>query len=597
MKNIKRCEGCISSAQNWYYGALLALGVVTAVLGVVINFVQGEIVRQLQNISNSPINWWWVYVWLAMYIVPTIIEEIRGYFSRILQDRLLLQNRNELTELLARVPYEMHERSTFREDIQFLEKNSWRHWQYLYAHFQLIGAITSTIAGFIALFLLSWVAAIIIFLASIPLYLVASNYGKRWYKVAEETSDLDYRAYYISEQFTRLKPVGLIKMFGLEDLLLSLFRSLSKEVSQVQEKTSRSEFLANLGANCGMQVIGAALIFSIILVLTNNAVLAEQFFLNKGTKVDLGLFTTGIGVIGGLIMSVQNLVSLNGNLAQHGAYIKRRKNFEASIEIEDLESLDPIQDDGFEIQFVNVWFKYPNSYQWIFKGLNLTLKAGERVALLGDNGAGKSTLFKLLSGLYTPNKGQILINGQPLSSIDRVEYRRKVAFMLQDQEPLEGITAAQLVSGKQVLSENDTERVFDVCTMSGANWFIERLPKGYDSPTGPKTTRSALSGGEHQRLALAQVLFRRPRLALLDEPTSALDFGGKLHVLNVLRSLPVTTGFIIAAHEPLVMDLVTRIIVLERGGAITDHSRNSQGLIESPYFKEMLETYKKAMGL
>lgn len=573
------------------------MGVITAVLGVVINFVQGGIVSQLQNISKSPLNWWLVYLWLGMYIAPTIIEAVRAYLSRILQNRLLLQNRNELTELLARVPYEVHERSSFREDIQFLEKNSWRHWQYLYAQFQLVGAITSTIAGFVALFFLSWLAAIIILAASLPLYGVAFYYGKRWYEVAEQTSDLDYRAYYISEQFTRLKPVGLIKMFGLEDLLLSLFRSLSKKVSVVQEKTCRDEFIANLGANCCVQIAGAVLIYSIILVLTNNAAFVETYLINSTTKIDLGLVTIGIGVIGGLIANVQNLVSLNGNLAQNGAYIKRREEFMASIEVEDVESLDPIEGDGFEVQFVNVWFKYPNSYHWIFKGINLTLRSGERVALLGDNGAGKSTLFKLLSGLYTPNKGEILINGQPLSSIDRVEYRRKVAFMLQDQEPLEGITAAQIISGKEMLSENDTERVFNAGAMSGANGFIERLPQGYDSPTGPKTTRSALSGGEQQRLALAQVLFRRPRLALLDEPTSALDFGGKMHVLNVLRNLPATTGFILAAHEPLVVDLVTRVIVLERGGGITDHSRDSQGLIDSPYYREMLETYRKAIGL
>jgi ATP-binding cassette subfamily B protein len=277
--------------------------------------------------------------------------------------------------------------------------------------------------------------------------------------------------------------------------------------------------------------------------------------------------------------------------------MRKRRAFEISVKAESPSSLDAIEGDGLEVQFVDVWFKYPNSHHWVFRNLSLTLKSGERIALLGDNGAGKSTLFKLLSGLYTPTRGQILINGHPLSSLDGNEYRRKVAFMLQDQEPLEGVTVAQLVSGKLEPSERDCERVVEACEQSGASGFIERLPQGYDSPIGPKTTRSDLSGGEQQRLALAQVLFRRPRLALLDEPTSALDFGGKRQILEILRNLPNTTGFIVAAHEPLVIDLVTRIIVLERGGTITDHARTSDGSIDSPYFKEMLETYRSALGL
>lgn len=597
MLRSQQCEACRPLVPTWYYVILVAIGVSVALIGVAINFVQGEIVRQLENVAKSPFNWTWVYVWVGCFVAPTILESVRSYLGLLIQNRLLLQDRHDLTELLARVRYETHEGSSFREDIQFLEKNSWRHWQYLYAKFQLVGASISTITGAIALLYFSWIAVVALLIAAIPFYWVTSYFGRRWYQVAEEIAEPGYRSGCISEQFTRLKPVGLIKMFGLEDLLLSLFGAFTKQIVNVQEKTSREDLVARVVANGLLQVMGASVVLTIIRILATGDITIAERLLNSGIETDLGLLTTAIGLTGGFIAGIQSLVSLQGSLAQHGPYMRKRRAFEISVKAESPSSLDAIEGDGLEVQFVDVWFKYPNSHHWVFRNLSLTLKSGERIALLGDNGAGKSTLFKLLSGLYTPTRGQILINGHPLSSLDGNEYRRKVAFMLQDQEPLEGVTVAQLVSGKLEPSERDCERVVEACEQSGASGFIERLPQGYDSPIGPKTTRSDLSGGEQQRLALAQVLFRRPRLALLDEPTSALDFGGKRQILEILRNLPNTTGFIVAAHEPLVIDLVTRIIVLERGGTITDHARTSDGSIDSPYFKEMLETYRSALGL
>lgn len=597
MRSSQKCEACTPLVPQWYYGVLVTIGVAVAFIGVAINFVQGEIVRQLENVSKGPFNWTWAYIWVGCFVAPTMLEALRSYLGLLIQNRLIIQDRHDLTELLARVRYETHEGSTFREDIQFLEKNSWRHWQYLYAHFQLIGASISTITGAIALLYFSWKAVVALLIAAIPLYLVTSHFGRRWYQVADEIAEPGYRSGCISEQFTRLKPVGLIKMFGLEELLLSLFGDLNKQIVKLQEKTNREDLVARVIANGLMQTMGACVVLTIIRILANSDLSMAETLLNKGVKTDLGLLTTAIGLTGGFIFGIQSLVSLQGSLAQHGPYMQKRRAFENSVKAESPGSLEPIEGDGLEVQFVNVWFKYPNSPHWVFRNLNLTLRSGERIALLGDNGAGKSTLFKLLSGLYTPTRGQILINGQSLSSLDGDEYRRKVAFMLQDQEPLEGITVSQLVSGKLALTEGDVDRVIEVCERTGANVFIERLPQGYDSPVGPKTTRSDLSGGEQQRLALAQVLFRRPRLALLDEPTSALDFGGKEKILQILGELPEKTGFIVAAHEPLVMSLVTRIIVLERGGAITDHTLTSGTAISSPYFEKMSRTYRTALGL
>jgi ATP-binding cassette subfamily B protein len=593
----EQCDSCKPLVSEWYYVALVAIGVAVAIINVAINFVQGGIVRQLENLPQSSFDWSWVYVWLGCFVAPTILEALRGHLANRIQNRLLIQDRHDLTELLARVRYETHEGSTFREGVQFLEKNSWRHWQYLDARFQLIGATVSTVVGAIALASLSWIGLFVLLFAAVPLCWATSHYGRRWHEVSERISDPTYRSYCVSEQFSRLKPVALIKMFGLEGLLLSVFGGLTKDILNTQEKTAREDLLARLVSNTIVQIVGAFIVLTVIWLLESGDVAIAKLLVNRAVTVDLGLLYTTLGLTTGFMAALRSLVFLQGSLAQHGPYMRKRIALMSSIKLDRSETLDPIDRDGMEIQFVNVSFKYPNARHWVFRNLNLTLRTGERVALLGDNGAGKSTLFKLLSGLYTPTSGQILINGQPLSSIDPDEYRQKVAFMLQDQEPVEGITVSQLISSKLHLTESDLDRVVEACEKTGASVFIERLPQGYDSPIGPKTTRSDLSGGERQRVALAQVLFRRPRLALLDEPTSALDFGGKEKILEILRNLPETTGFIVAAHEPLVISLVTRIIVLERGGGITDHALTSGAPISSPYFERMSQTYRSALGL
>lgn len=593
----EHCDSCKPLVTEWYYRALVAIGVIVAVVGVANNFVQGEIFRQLQNVSKSPFNWTWVYVWLGCFVAPTILEAVRNHLANFIQNRLLIEDRQDLTELLARVPYETHEGSTFREDVQFLERNSWRHWHYLDARFQWIGALVSTGAGAIALASLSWISLVVLLFAAVPLCWATSHFGRRWHEVSEKNADPNYRSYCVSEQFSRLKPVALIKMFGLESLLLSVFSGFTKDMLKTHEKTAREDLLARLFSNTIVQIMGALIVLPVIGLLASGDASIAKLLLNKTVKVDLGLLYTTIALTTGFMTTLRSLVLLQGALAQHGPYMQKREALKTSAKLESPQSLDPIEKDGFDIEFSNVCFRYPNAPKLALRNFNLKLRAGERVALLGDNGTGKSTLFKLISGLYTPTSGQILINGQPLSSIDPDEYRRKVAFMLQDQEPVEGITVAQLISGKLTLTGNERDRVIKACEDTGANGFIEGFPQGYDSPVGPKTTRSDLSGGERQRLALAQVLYRRPRLALLDEPTSALDFGGKEKILEILRNLPETTGFIVAAHEPLVMSLVKRIIVLEKDGTVTEHEVKSGEPLSSPYVKSMSQTYRTALGL
>lgn len=178
---------------------------------------------------------------------------------------------------------------------------------------------------------------------------------------------------------------------------------------------------------------------------------------------------------------------------------------------------------GYEFRFENVSFRYPGSDRYALKDLNLTLAAGERLAVVGLNGAGKSTFIKLLCGLYLPTEGRILLNGVDIRCYDKREYYELFSPVFQNVE-LFAFPMDENVSMK-VAGETDSVRAVEVLRAAGLSEKLESLPKGVKTDLLKVISEDGveLSGGESQKLALARALYKNAPVVVLDEPTSALD--------------------------------------------------------------------------
>lgn len=214
---------------------------------------------------------------------------------------------------------------------------------------------------------------------------------------------------------------------------------------------------------------------------------------------------------------------------------------------------------GVVLQLSDVHFRWPDGRPGL-ESLDLTIQAGERLAVVGPSGAGKSTLFHLLLGFLIPTQGRILADGQPLETLDAESWRRQLAWVPQSPRLFPGTVAQNIALGAPDLSR---EAVIAAAEQAHCMEFIHSLPQGLDTPVGEG--ERGLSGGQIQRIALARAFARTARLVLLDEPTSHLDLASERLIQEAVKRLAQGTTLITIAHRLRTVRNADRILVLDRG--------------------------------
>jgi ATP-binding cassette, subfamily C, bacterial LapB len=215
----------------------------------------------------------------------------------------------------------------------------------------------------------------------------------------------------------------------------------------------------------------------------------------------------------------------------------------------------------------NVSFAYSEESDIVLKSVSLTAKAGERIAILGAIGSGKSTLLRLFPALLMPKEGQALVDGIAVSHLDPAVLRRAIAHVPQDAMLFRGTLRQNILIHAPRASEKD---LLEAVNISGIAEWISRLPKGLDSFIGERG--QGLSGGQRQALALARALVQRPQVLLLDEPTGAMDARTESILLTRIAAYVGRNRvtLVIVTHRPAVLDIVDRIIVLDKGLKLHD---------------------------
>jgi ATP-binding cassette subfamily B protein len=239
-----------------------------------------------------------------------------------------------------------------------------------------------------------------------------------------------------------------------------------------------------------------------------------------------------------------------------------------------------------EIRFENVSFAYKQD-EFVLHDLNFTIHPGEHVALVGPTGAGKSSIIRLLSRLYEPTKGRILLDGVDIRDLPQAELRRRIAIVLQD-----GFLFAGDVKGNITLGESYSfEEVQAAAAKTNVDRLIEQLPQGYNTTLRERGTN--LSGGQKQLLAFARAAIRDPRILVLDEATASLDVRTEALIQDALERLLEHRTAIIIAHRLSTIRNVDRILVLKRGQLIEAGTHEdllaAGGLYASLYQLQMLE--------
>ena len=218
-----------------------------------------------------------------------------------------------------------------------------------------------------------------------------------------------------------------------------------------------------------------------------------------------------------------------------------------------------------DIEFKDVSFAYKGQNIEILKNINLTIKQGERVAILGKIGSGKSTIAKLIMSLYSPKSGSILIDKTDIRQIDPVDLRKSIGCVPQEPFLFMGSVKDNIIIGEQFATDAE---VLEASKAAGVHDFIGKHEAGYDLLVGERG--EGLSGGERQAITLARAILTKPNIMILDEPTNSMDRQTEHAFLKNMKSILSDETLIVITHKMTTLSLVDRIIVVDNGNIVTD---------------------------
>jgi len=228
-----------------------------------------------------------------------------------------------------------------------------------------------------------------------------------------------------------------------------------------------------------------------------------------------------------------------------------------------------------DIVFEHVDFRYKADGRLILQDLNLAIRAGEVLGIVGRSGSGKSTLTKLVQRLYTPENGRVLVDGNDLALADPAWLRRQVGVVLQ-----ENVLLNRSIRDNIALTDAGLplERIIQAAKLAGAHEFIMELPEGYDTVVGEQG--SGLSGGQRQRIAIARALITNPRILIFDEATSALDYESERAIMQNMQAICANRTVLIIAHRLSTVKTAHRIIAMDKGRIV--EAGTQQELLAKP---------------
>lgn len=341
--------------------------------------------------------------------------------------------------------------------------------------------------------------------------LIARRSAKLGYEYTSAMTRLSRRFNYIFRTMVDFKVGKDVRINGADSWLKSKYEKESEEYI----RDHRAQQRKLLGINTLSDIIG---LIQTVVMYGYCGYLAISGGITVGSfTVFLGALTAFTGTFNEFVKRFPALGLLSKYIDDYREFLRCAEHEGKELETSDISSLP----EHCDIEFVNVSFKYPDTDRYVLKNINIKIKAGERLSIVGYNGAGKSTFIKLLCRFYKPTEGKILLGGVDISTYPLPEYRRRLAVVFQDYQLFYMSVRYNIVLNL----EEDPERVRKALAESGILEKIEGLENGIDTSYGRILYYHSrdFSGGETQKIACARAYYRDSPIVILDEPTSALD--------------------------------------------------------------------------
>lgn len=522
-----------------------------------------EVVGLVNRSGGDAVGGGQTYLWqlvaaeFGLAVLSTGLGRAVSLIDSLLGDLFANRTSVRLMEHAATLDLEQFEDATFYDKLERARRQTTGRTALLSQVFgQAQGLVSMGFLGAGLVVYNPWLLLLLL-VAVTPSFIADNYFNQRSYSLSRswtpQRRELDYLRYVGASDETAKE----VKIFGLSGFLIERFR----ELSDTFFRQNRSLAISRAGWGTLLSALGTAGYYGAYVWIVGRAVTGA---------ISLGDLTFLAGAFRQLRGSLEGLLLQFSSLTQEALYLQDLFDFFAiqphiDSPVKPVPFPKPIRE-GFV--FENVGFKYANSEKWALRHLSFALKAGEKLALVGENGAGKTTLVKLLARLYDPAEGRILLDGRDLREYDLTELRRNVGVIFQDYVRFKMSAGVNIAVG-DIDERTNQPRIEESARRSLADSVIGGLAGGYDQVLGRSWAGGVdLSGGQWQKVALGRAYMRDAQVLILDEPTAALDARAEYEVFQRFAELTKGKSAVLISHRFSTVRMADRILVLENGTSL-----------------------------
>jgi ATP-binding cassette, subfamily B, bacterial len=533
--------------------------------------------------AELPLLWRYVAIEVAIVITGEILARASSLVESLLSDLFSNVMSVRLMEHAATLDLAQFEDPTFYDHLERARRQTVGRIALLT---QLVSmtqeAITLLTIGGVLIAYSPWMVLLLLG-AVLPSFLGETHFAALGYSLlfrwTPERRQLDYLRLIGASDKTAKE----VQMFGLAPWLTDRYRVLAQKFYEENRKLS----LKRGAVSAVLSIFGTFGYYVAYVIIILRAVHGE---ISPGTLIFLSAsFARGRDTIQGILLSASSVYEQALYLRDLFVFLDMRPTIMSHPEAKPVP--DQIRE-GFV--FENVGFRYPESDRWALRNVSLTLKPGERVALVGENGAGKTTITKLIARLYEPTEGRITLDGRDLRDYELTSLRNAIGVIFQDFVRYdmrfdENIGVGEIESVRADLENSD--EVPDSIDLAARNSLaaslLPRFPAGYKQMLGRRFDNGIdLSGGEWQKVALARAYLRDAQVLILDEPTAALDARAEYEVFMRFSELVAGRMAILISHRFSTVRMADRIIVL-RGGEVVESGTHEELIARAGLYDEL----------
>jgi ATP-binding cassette, subfamily B, bacterial len=593
LKNLRPFAVMVWRTSSQLMAASLTLRLVRALIPVITLYVGKLIIDDVVVLVQKPhkpetLSQWlnsgllnWLGLLLiaefALAVLADIVGRTVSLVDSLLSERVSNSSSVRLMEHAATLDLEDFEDSEFQDQLERARRQTSGRMTLmgqLLGQAQDIVTVASFVAGFI--FFAPWLIALLL-LVLVPAFLGEAHFNAQSYSLdfgrTPERRELDY----VRQTAASVDTAKEVKIFGLNGFLIDRYILLANDFYAANRKLAiRRARWGGLFTAIG--TIGYYLAYAYIAWRT----LTGEF--------SVGDLTFLAGSFRRLRTLLEGLLTSFSTTAGQALYLNDLFSFfEVEPEILSPDNPRPFPQpirEGFV--FDDVGFRYPDAERWAVRHLSFTLHAGEVLALVGENGAGKTTLVKLLTRLYDPDEGRILLDGHDLREYDLDALRSNMGVIFQDFVRY-NLSAGDNIAVGKIIARGDHARIERAAARSQADEVIKRLPAGYRQMVGKRFKNGVeLSGGEWQKIAIARAYMREAAVLVLDEPTAALDARSEFEVFKRFKELSNGKTAVLISHRFSSVRMADRILVLANG-IVEAAGTHDQLMAQSGRYSELFE--------